>query len=152
MHRLGLGGGRVAAAVALSPFGLRTGIGRRAGRVDCLRLASNYVLRDSETLWRHTIACTSNNYLAHEALGKALAEKGHIPEAEEQFHQALEIWPDDPTVHFDLGVAAAGQGRWNDAIREYRRAIEANPLYAAAYNNLANVYIQVGYVEEAVAY
>ena len=37
--------------------------------------------RDSETLWTHTLACTSGNYIAHYNLGVALADQGRLDEA-----------------------------------------------------------------------
>ncbi|MBU4271406.1 MAG: tetratricopeptide repeat protein [Planctomycetes bacterium] len=108
--------------------------------------------RDSETLWNRTIACTSRNYTAHNALGNALADQGRLDEATSQYRKALEIWPDYPSAHFNLGVAAGSRGRRNEAIAHYRRAIKANPYYAAAHNNLADALLAVGSLDEAIGH
>ncbi len=106
--------------------------------------------RDSETLWNHTIACTSRNYTAHNALGNALAYRGRFDEATSQYRKALEIWPDYPSAHFNLGVTAGSRGRLNEAMVHYRRAIKANPNHANAHNNLAAALLAVGNLDEAI--
>ena len=50
--------------------------------------------RDSETLWTHTLACTSQNPIAHNNLGIALAGRGQVDEAIAHYRKALEIKPD----------------------------------------------------------
>ena len=39
--------------------------------------------RDTETLWKHTIATTSNNYIAHNNLAQTLLQSGRFAEAAE---------------------------------------------------------------------
>src|SRR5208282_3345828 len=50
--------------------------------------------QNSETLWTRTLACTTNNYLAHYAFGNDLYEKGKLNEAIAQYQKALHIRPD----------------------------------------------------------
>ena len=50
--------------------------------------------RDSETLWTHALACTSQNAVAHNNLGIALAGRGQVDEAIAHYRKALEIKPD----------------------------------------------------------
>lgn len=49
--------------------------------------------QNSETLFRHTVRVTKNNYLAHHHLALALASQGQNEEAATQFSRALEINP-----------------------------------------------------------
>src|ERR1700690_1411849 len=42
--------------------------------------------RDNESLWNHTLDCTTNNGLAHADLGLALLQKGRMDEAIIHFH------------------------------------------------------------------
>ncbi len=59
--------------------------------------------RNSETLWRHALACTTNNALAHRNLGCVLLEQGNrADEAIEQFERALAVDPDNAPVHASL--------------------------------------------------
>ena len=65
--------------------------------------------------------------------------------------------PDDPRVHSALGVAYAGMGRKQDAIREGRAAVEMMPMQrdvVKGYNHeweLARIYTMVGEQEQAIA-
>ena len=106
--------------------------------------------RDSETLWAHTLACTSENYLAHNNLGLALASEGKPAEAIEQYQRALQIMPDYAKAHNNLGVVLAGEGRWAEAIGQYERALQLEPDYAEVHNNLGIALAGEGRWAEAI--
>ena len=93
--------------------------------------------RDSETLWTHTLACTSRNSVAHTNLGIALAERGEVEAAISHYRKALEIQPNHHETHNNLGAALAGQGRIDEAVVEFENALKIKPDYAAARQNLA---------------
>ena len=88
-----------------------------------------------ETLWRRTLECTSQNYMAHRVYGNALAQAGKIDEAIAQYEAAIRIKPDYSEAWYSLGVAEAGRNRMDEAMAYYRRAIEANGDNALAHNN-----------------
>ena len=48
---------------------------------------------DGETLWRHTLACTSKNAMAHNDLGARLADYGRLRKALAHFEAALALAP-----------------------------------------------------------
>jgi hypothetical protein len=50
-----------------------------------------WVWRDSETLWRHALDVTEQNYVAHANLGRTLLEAGHFGEAQLHFGAAMAI-------------------------------------------------------------
>jgi protein O-mannosyl-transferase len=105
--------------------------------------------RDSETLWRHTLACTSRNGLAHFNLGAALAAQGRSDEAVAEYQEALAIAPNDAEAHSNLGNALAGQGRIDDAITHYETALKLKPAYAEAHSNLGVALARLGRLDEA---
>ncbi len=47
---------------------------------------------------------------------------------------------DEAEEHYYLGFAHAERGRWDQAIREYMKALEIRPDFAEAYNNLGIAY------------
>src|SRR5208282_1657591 len=68
----------------------------------CAHTQASY-WRNSETLWTHTLACTSDNYMGHYELGNALLQKGSVDEAIAHFQKALQIKPDYAEVCYNLG-------------------------------------------------
>jgi Flp pilus assembly protein TadD len=53
------------------------------------------------------------------------------------FEHMLSLTPNAAPVHNFLGIALQNCGRLDQAVAHYRRAIELDPLYNEAYNNLA---------------
>jgi tetratricopeptide (TPR) repeat protein len=107
--------------------------------------------QNSETLWTHALACTTDNSIAHNDLGNALCQKGRTDEGITQFHQALQINPDFETAHNNLGNALLQKGRVDDAISQFQQALQINPAFEEARNNLGNALLQKGRVDEAIS-
>ena len=79
---------------------------------------------DSETFWNRTLACTSNNVVAHTNLGVYFGEVAHRPrEAAAQFHKALDLDPKSFQASYSLGSAISN---WGSSAR--RRRITAGRL------------------------
>jgi len=107
--------------------------------------------RDSERLWNQTLANTSNNYIAHNDLGKAVMLKGRLDEAVVHFRKALEICVNCPDVHNNLGHVLARKGDWLEAITSYRAAIRTWPKPNAHNNNNLGISLaKVGKTDEAI--
>jgi type IV pilus assembly protein PilF len=49
----------------------------------------------------------------------------------------------------DFGIRVAQQGLWREAVYRWERAVELDPTYAAAYNNLAIAYEAQGNAAKA---
>ena len=49
----------------------------------------------------------------------------------------------------DFGIRVAQQGLWREATYRWERAVELDPTYAAAFNNLAVAYEQAGQLDKA---
>jgi len=110
--------------------------------------------RDSESLFRHALAVTRENYLAHNNLGAALAgQPGRLAEAIDHYQAALRIWPDYPDAHNNLGSALAQTpGGLPRAIAEFEAALRERPEFAEAHFNLANTLAQIrGREADAIA-
>jgi tetratricopeptide (TPR) repeat protein len=118
--------------------------------ITCARAQTAY-WRDSESLWTHTLACTSDNRIAHYNLGVVFAQQGRTKEAIAQLQKALAIEPDYAEPHFDLGNIFLQQGRIEEAIAYYQKALTINPDDADIHNNLGNVFLQQGRMDEAIS-
>jgi Flp pilus assembly protein TadD len=106
--------------------------------------------KDSETLFRHALDVTRDNWLAHNNLGIVLMRSGRMPEAIEHLEQALQINPDLAEVHYNLGNALVQAGKIKDAIWHYEQALRLEPDYAEAHNNLGIALTRSGRIPEAI--
>jgi tetratricopeptide (TPR) repeat protein len=116
----------------------------------CARAQTAY-WKDSETLWRHSLACDPANSVARDNLGRALAKNGRTEEAIAQYRKTLEIKPGFFEARNHLGIALFQSGDADDAIAEYRKALESNPDYLEARINLGNALGAKGQADEAIA-
>jgi Flp pilus assembly protein TadD len=107
--------------------------------------------RDSESLWRHALACTTDNFIGHSNLGNALFNKGSVDEAIAHFQRVLQITPDYAEAHNNLGDALLKKGSVDEAITHFQMALQINPDFAEAHNNLGNALFNKGSVDEAIA-
>jgi Flp pilus assembly protein TadD len=151
--------GGAALALAAAPAWARM-VGRGLIGVLLLGLAlqvnsQSRLYRDSETLFRATLARNPASWMAHHILGFTLAKApDRHAEAIAEYQEALHLNPDYPDAHFGLGVELARlPGRTADAIAEYERAVQLRPVYAEAHNNLAfELAKEPGHEAEAIAH
>ncbi len=95
------------------------------------------VWRDDEALFRHALAVTRDNYVAHDNLAIALLVRERGREALEHAAAAARLEPKpDPARHVALGRAFARAGLRGAATEEYQRALEIDPGNAAARREL----------------
>jgi len=107
--------------------------------------------RDSMALWTRALACTRDNYLAHNGLGNDIASKGQTEQAITQFRAALQINPASAGSHYDLGNALLKQGQVDQAVDEFRATLRIDPASPDAYCNLGNAYVRLGRIDQAIA-
>lgn len=77
------------------------------------------------------------NALAFSILGNALTALGDNEKAIKSFQKGLELSPDYPDLHNNLGRAYLQLKRCRDAAKSFERAIELNKYYDDAFLNLA---------------
>lgn len=95
------------------------------------------VYRNSETLWRDTLAKNPDCWLAHNNLGLLLRNQGRTEEAMEHFRKAIQINPEFAESLNNMAVALADTGQFDEAIENFRKAIQFNPHNVGALNDLA---------------
>jgi len=101
------------------------------------------------TLFEHTLAITSRNYLIHNNLGTALLESGLTEEGAAHYRKALAINPESETTLNNLGSVLQSQGRHNEAIQYYQASLNSNPDYLKARLNLAAALLKQNQIEES---
>jgi tetratricopeptide (TPR) repeat protein len=106
--------------------------------------------QNSNTLFKHTLKHTYNNFAIHNNQGIVLRKQGRTEEAIKHYLQALRSNPDYALAHYNLGVVYAGSGKYKKAIEAYKKAIRISPDYAQAHYNLGVAYGGSGKYEEAM--
>jgi tetratricopeptide (TPR) repeat protein len=141
--------------------------------------------RDGESLFRHAIAITRNNFIAFDGLGRALYNKGRLDEAVFYCLKSLEIRPryeealkhlgdalarldaanaatnnpralarqtgaDYANAHNTLGLGLAMNGKLDDAIPHFRKALVYDPDHVNARSNLSHALALQGRLDEAI--
>jgi tetratricopeptide (TPR) repeat protein len=95
-----------------------------------------FVYRDSEALWRDTLAKNPASFLALDSLGVILQERGHVEEAIGYFRESTRVAPDQHVAYNNLGNLLRAQGKLDESERALRRSLEIAPDYVLALVNL----------------
>lgn len=93
------------------------------------------------------LAANSQSFIRR---GRSLAQEGRYAEAEEQFREVLEVrQPATAGDLANLAATVAAQGRAEEALGLYERALALDPEHAGAHNNLGLALVELGRLEEA---
>jgi len=106
--------------------------------------------RDSETLFTHALAVTSNNDVALNNLGIIFLDKGQLDEAISKLQAAIDLRPENAPAHDNLAKALLKKGQVSEAMVHYRKFLELEPANVEARNTLGTALIQQGHVREAI--
>jgi protein O-mannosyl-transferase len=105
----------------------------------------------SETLFRHAVAVTDSNFLAHGKLGEALAAGGKSHEAEAEFGQAVKLNDTYFPVVGSLAAQLRAKGNPAAALSLFNEAVRLHPQDATAHYNLAIALADQQKIGDAVA-
>jgi Flp pilus assembly protein TadD len=101
--------------------------------------------------YRTALELDGNCASAHINLAVTLVQAGRFAEAEGHYRKALPARPTAET-HNGLGYVLARQNRTDDAVVEFRKALDVDPKYTPGCNNLAEALAKQGKLEEAESY
>ena len=105
---------------------------------------------ESEEVYRAMIKNGTAGRTAYGNLAAIYGRQGRFGDVVTLLRDALELWPDYPEAHNNLGVALKALGHYDSAIASYEKALELRPCYPDACNNLGNAFMAQGRVEEAI--
>jgi len=114
--------------------------------------------RNGETLWRHAIAVTDGNYLAHDNLGVELDRAGRTDEAVAEYRTAVTIRPGDRNSEYNYGQALFGKaerafraGKYREAAGLFEEGLKHRPESAPAETYLGVAKAIAGDLKSAMA-
>jgi protein O-mannosyl-transferase len=120
------------------------------GALSCRAWLQTSYWRDSETLFTHALAVTSNNDVALNNLGIISLDKGQLDDAISKLQAAIDLRPENAPAHDNLAKALRKKGQLAEAMVHYRKFLALEPANVEARNTLGTVLIQQGHVREAI--
>jgi serine/threonine-protein kinase len=117
------------------------------------RLLLAQARRSAVQLLRRTQRQYPADFWANHNLGMALriVTPPQRKEAVRYLSAAVALRPDSPGAHLNLGLVLSEQGRYDEALACFRKAIELDSKYAQAHNNLGITLKEKGLLDEAIA-
>ena len=106
--------------------------------------------RDSETLFRHALAVTTNNDVAENNLGIVFLRQGKLDDAISLLQAAVALRPDNSPAHENLAKALLQKGEVTEALSHYRKLLELQPDNIEVHNIVGTVLIQQGRLRDGV--
>jgi Flp pilus assembly protein TadD len=106
--------------------------------------------RNSETLWRHALACTSGTDTAGNNPDKALPDQGLAVGAIRRFAKALDVTPPNILAQIKLGEALIEQGKFDEGIAHLNAALQMNPTQVEVHARIAQALARQGKFRESV--
>lgn len=112
----------------------------------------SYIYRDTDTIWRDTLAKNPNCFVAHSNLGLHLHQQGRLAEAISHLQRARKLQPAFAEIHNNLGNALRDQGQLDQARALYEQALQIRPNLAQAHYNLGALLLLQQQPAEAIAH
>jgi len=106
--------------------------------------------RNSGSLFRHALAVTQDNGMAHLNLGVVCQETGRLREALAEYRAAAKSLPGYFQVHCNLGSVLDDLGQPEAALAEYRLALQLKPDLPAAHEGMGLAFVKLGRYAEAM--
>jgi tetratricopeptide (TPR) repeat protein len=107
--------------------------------------------RTSETLFRHCIEVTKDNYIAYNNLGAFLVNQHRYTEAKPLYTEALHINPKFPDALINMGTLLALQGDITNALSYLQQGVQLAPASAESIGKLGVALAEQGRMSDAVA-
>ena len=119
--------------------------------------------KDSETLFRHSLAVTRENWMIRNSLAVGLSEEGRHEEAIANYREAIRIQPRMADMRYNLAGSLAALGRHEEAVGQLRvaatlvapsggpTALQDVRRAASVQYNLGISLAKIGRREEAIA-
>src|SRR5581483_9797450 len=98
------------------------------------------LLKDDEKYVHQALAVDASDAYSLSVLGRLKFQQKKYDEALDSLSRAAQIDPQNPEVQNYLGITLSDKGLRGPAETALRKAIEIDPNYASAHNNLAVVY------------
>jgi protein O-mannosyl-transferase len=105
---------------------------------------------DEETLFRHAMQVTSDNYVAYDHLAKVYETAGRNEEALSAYQEVLRLKPQYLEGRYNLGTLLMNMGNLEAAEPHLRLAVQQKPQFAQGQSNLGITLLRRNKAGEAI--
>jgi tetratricopeptide (TPR) repeat protein len=105
--------------------------------------------KNSETLFKHALQVTTDNYMAHNSLGLVFFNKDDLDGAIREFQEALQIRPNFASYN-GLGVCFTLKNEMERAVEYYSKGLQFEPSNIDIHMNLGILLTSIGRIDEAI--
>lgn len=83
--------------------------------------------------------------------GKLLLSKGQLQDALQQYHQAVELDPNDYQIYFRRATVLLASGKMNSALPDLHKVVELKPDFISGRIQRGNILFKQGKLDDALA-
>ena len=118
---------------------------------DAIALHQQGRIEQAEAAYREILQLEPRHFEALHMLGLAAFQKGELQTGIDLVGKAIEIDPDQPSAHVNMGNALRLLKRPQDALASYDRALQLSPDSIDALYNRSNILLELNRPAEALA-
>ena len=105
-----------------------------------------------ERLLTASLEKNKDSAIHHDWLGQVFMREGRYDQAEQAFHAAIGLAPQEAEFQISMGGLKAKQGKLDEAIPSFQKALELKPDHPLALFDLGTVYALKGDMDKAIEY
>ncbi len=105
--------------------------------------------KNSETLWSNVLDVFPGSAYAYKGRGDYYKDENQLDKAIKDFQLAAKVYDKDHELLSVIGNIKRQQGKYNEALVDLNKSISLSPTSADAYNNRANVYMNLNKLDLA---
>lgn len=113
--------------------------------------AQSLIWKDSETLYRYTLAREDRSVAMHYNLGVLKHHRGDRAAALREYQKTLALDPANAKALNNRGIYYKEEGESDQALDEFKKAAAADPALPDSYNNIGSVLMDRNDIDGAIA-
>jgi cytochrome c-type biogenesis protein CcmH/NrfG len=108
------------------------------------------IWHDTESLWRYAVEGDPDCSICHGNLGVDLLRRGSVQPASDEFERVKMLRPDNKKVYLHIGYMYAIQGKFSDAVDNFKVYVAKYPNDVDGLNNLGSALVNEKHSAEAM--
>lgn len=108
--------------------------------------------QDTSSLFNDALKKDTDNYLAHQTLGKEADKKCDFGQALSHYKRAIELKPGTARIYIDAGYTFIKMGNRTEAYKCFETALKLDAFSSDAHYNLGQFHLEENRLEESISF